>query len=97
MLYIDQQILREVRSRKKNLATAWIDYKKAYGNVPHSWIKECLRIFGIADNVVSLLDQSMKIWKTELTSGNEVLGEVEIKRGLFPKVTHCHLYCLCLP
>ena len=25
----------------------------------------------------------MKTWKTELTSGNEVLGEVEIKRGIF--------------
>ena len=83
LLYIDQQILREVKRRKKNLATAWIDYKKAYDNVPHSWIQECLRLFGIADNVVSLLDQSMKTWKTELTSGNEVLGEVEIKRGIF--------------
>ena len=83
LLYIDQQILREVKRRKRNLATAWIDYKKAYDNVPHSWIQECLRIFGIADNVVGLLDQSMKTWKTELTSGNEVLGEVEIKMGIF--------------
>ena len=93
MLYIDQQILREVKRRKKNLVTAWIDYKKAYDNVPHSWIQECLRIFGIAENVIGLLDQSMKTWKTELTSGNEVLGEVEIKRGIF-KVTRYHRYCL---
>jgi hypothetical protein len=24
----------------KNLSMAWIDYKKAYDMVPHSWIKE---------------------------------------------------------
>ena len=83
LIYIDQQILREVKSRKKNLTTGWIDYKKAYDNVRHSWIKECLHMFGIAENVVSLLDQSMRAWKTELTYGNDVLGEVEIKRGTF--------------
>ena len=31
--------------RKKNLAVAWIDYKKAY-MVPHSWVVECLGMVG---------------------------------------------------
>ena len=35
-LYIDRAVIREVKSRKKNLAMAWIDYKKAYDMVPHS-------------------------------------------------------------
>ena len=30
-LYIDREVIREFKSRKKNLAMAWIDYKKAYG------------------------------------------------------------------
>ena len=30
---------------------AWIDYKKAYDFVPHCWINECMKLFGIADNV----------------------------------------------
>ena len=29
----------------------WIDYKKAYDFVPHSWITECMELFGIADKV----------------------------------------------
>ena len=29
---------------------AWIDYLKAYDMVPHSWIVECLEMFGIAEN-----------------------------------------------
>ena len=38
LIYIDRAVIREVKSRKKNLAMAWIDYKKAYDMVPHSWI-----------------------------------------------------------
>ena len=32
-------------------AMAWVDYKKAYDFVPHSWVNECMEIFGIAENV----------------------------------------------
>ena len=42
-----------MKARKKNLAMAWIDYKKAYDMVPHSWIVECLKLFGIAQNVTN--------------------------------------------
>ena len=38
-------------SRRKNLTMAWIDYKQAYGIVPHSWIKECLDLFEVAFNI----------------------------------------------
>ena len=62
---------------------AWIDYKKAYDMVPHSWIIECLDLFEVAENIKSLLVNSMEKWKVMLCSGNSELGEVEIKRGNF--------------
>ena len=62
---------------------AWIDYKKAYDMVPHSWIIECLDLFGVAENIKSLLVNSMETWKVMLCSGNSELGEVEINRGIF--------------
>ena len=40
LLYIDRAVIREIKSRKKNLAMSWINNKKAYDMVPHSWIKE---------------------------------------------------------
>ena len=36
LLYIDQHILNKSKTRRKNLAMAWIDYNKAYDMVPHS-------------------------------------------------------------
>ena len=41
LLYIDQDILSESKTRRKNLAMAWIDYKKAYNMVLQSWIIKC--------------------------------------------------------
>ena len=83
LLYIDRAVIKEVKSRNKNLAMAWIDYKKAYDMVPHSWIIECLNLFGVAENIKSLLVNSMEKRKVMLCSGNSELGEVEIKRGFF--------------
>ena len=70
LLYIDKTVTKEVKSRNKNLAMAWIDYKKAYDMVPHSWITECLDLFGVAENIKSLLMNSMEKWKVMLCSGN---------------------------
>ena len=74
LLYIDGAVIKEVKSRDKNLAMAWIDYKKAYDMVSHSWIIECLDLFGVAENIKSLLANSMFVSE---------LGEVEVKRGIF--------------
>ena len=62
---------------------AWIDYKKAYDIAPYSWIIECLDLFGVTENIKSLLVNSMEKWKVMLCSGNSVLGEVEIRRDIF--------------
>ena len=35
LLYIDRAVFKEVKSRNKNLAMTWIDYKKAYDVAPH--------------------------------------------------------------
>ena len=65
------------------MSMAWIDYKKAYDMVPHSWILKCLEMVGAAKNIISTISNSMVNWKTVLTSGGTVLGQVDIKRGIF--------------
>ena len=83
LFYIDRGVIKEVKSRNKNFSMAWIDYKKAYDMIPHSWIIECLDLFEVAENIKSLLVNSMEKWKVMLCSGNSELGEVEIKHGIF--------------
>ena len=85
-LLIDKTIFKDCRKRRTNLAMAWIDYRNAYDSVPHSWILECLDMLGIADNVRSFLEKSMKMWKLLLSSNESDLCEFE---GSFKEIA-CH-------
>ena len=83
LLYIDQHILNESKTRRKNLAMAWIDNKKAYNMVPHSRIINSLKMYKISDEVINFIDQTMKTWRVELTAGGRTLAEAKIQRGIF--------------
>ena len=69
LLYINSVVIKEVKSRNINIAMVRIYYKKACDMVPHSWITECLNLFGVAENNRSLLVNIMKKWKLMLCSG----------------------------
>ena len=81
LLFIDKIILREVQIRKKDLAVAWIDYKKTYDIVPHSWIVECLGMVGVSEKIKHFWSESMKAWRLDLTCNNQTLGGVDVKQG----------------
>ena len=38
--------------RRKNVAKAWFDYKKAYGMVMQSWIIDCRKLYKLSDEVI---------------------------------------------
>ena len=82
-LLIDKSILADCKRKHKNLAMAWVDYKKAYDMVPHSWIIECLKLTHLAENIINFVKKSMSSWRTELTSSGEMLRSVRIRRGIF--------------
>ena len=61
-------MLRDCRKRHTNLGMAWIDSKKTYDMVPHSWILESLELVQVSDNILKFVKRSMANWQTELTS-----------------------------
>lgn len=67
--------------RKKNFATAWIDYMKTY-MVLHPSVVECLDMFGEAEKIKPLFN-IMEKWGV-IRAGNLELGEVDIWRSIFP-------------
>ena len=72
------------RQSYSNLAMAWVDYKKAYDMVPHSWIIESLKLAQVAQNVIAFVERSMKSWTTELTSCGQTLDTVKVRKGFIP-------------
>ena len=85
LLYTDQHIFNESQTRRKNLPTAWIDYKEAYDFVLQSCIIHCLKMFKTSDEVINFIEKTMKIWRVELTAGEKSLVEAKIQRGIFQR------------
>ena len=65
LLVIDSVVTRQVRKRQRNLSIAWIDYKKAFDSVPHSWIIQVLRLHKIDSGLLDLLEICMDNWTTK--------------------------------
>ena len=58
LLYKDQHILNECKIRRKNIAMALIDYKKAYDMVPESLIISCFKMYKISDGVINFIEKN---------------------------------------
>ena len=82
-LLIDKTVLKDCRKRHTNLSMALIDYRKAYDLVPHSWVNECMEMFGLAEKLRMFLQKSMQQWRLLLTANGEDLREVNVKREIF--------------
>lgn len=87
LLVIDNLITKQAKKKLKNISMAWIDYRKAFDSVPHSWLLEVLRTYKVNKQVIKLLENLMSTWRTTLTVYNKAASyrttEVHIKRGMF--------------
>ena len=85
-LLISKAILQECTRRKKNVCVAWIDHKKAFDSLSHSWIIKTLELIGF-DNIISCTKKAMSYWKTSMHLHNEgkivETEDLEIKCGIF--------------
>lgn len=46
-LLVNRAVAQDCETRQTNLCTAWIDYKKAYDSMLHTWILEYLELYNI--------------------------------------------------
>ena len=67
-LLVNKMILENAKTKEKHMSTAWIDYKKAFDSVPHSWILRCLETFKVSPIIITCLRTSMKLGKLTLPS-----------------------------
>ena len=100
-LLINKTILEDCKRRQRNLSMAWIDYKKAFDSVPHSWILRCLELYNINEEIRTFMSKQMQNWKTNITlshmEGQIQIPEVKIQRGIFQGDTLSPLiFCLAI-
>ena len=73
---------------------AYVDYKKAYDMIPHSWILKSLQLVGAADSIVNVLGKSMTKWKVQLNAGDKVLGDATSNVEYSKEIAFRHSYLL---
>ncbi|XP_066944517.1 uncharacterized protein [Macrobrachium rosenbergii] len=49
----------------------------------HTWLIECLKIYGAEENTINFLKTTMLNWNAVLTSSGIGLAEINIRRGIF--------------
>ena len=95
-LLINNSILEDCKRRARNLSMAWVDYKKAYDSVPHSWIIRCLDMYKINPAIKEFLKSQMQKWtmniKLKHTEGEIHMPDVKIKRGNFKETAYFHYF-----
>ena len=86
-LLINKTVLEDCKRRGRNLSMAWIDYWKAFDSLSHSWIKRCMELYKVSDNVRGFLENQMSKWETDITlqhvNGSIQIPGVKIQRGIY--------------
>ena len=80
---------------------AWIDYKKAYDSVPHSWIVRCLDLYKVSPPIKEFLKKQMTQWSMNITlrhsKGEIELPDVRVRRGIYQGDSLSPLiFCMCI-
>ncbi|CAK1582520.1 unnamed protein product [Parnassius mnemosyne] len=65
-LIIDSIVHKHAATKNRNLHCTYIDYKKAFDSIPHSWLIQVLRIYKINPKIIDFLHHIMSRWKTTL-------------------------------
>ena len=86
-LLINKTIREEVKNNRRNPMSLWLDYRKAFDSVPHTWIIECLKLAKVHPVLVGAIEMLTRNWSTklQLQSENELMESEYIKylRGIF--------------
>jgi len=86
-LIIDSVVLEQVHKDNNNLYIAYIDYRKAFDSVPHSWLTHVLQIYKTDSLIINSLQQLMKKWTTTLkvnAKNNHIISDlIRIQRGIY--------------
>lgn len=101
-LIIDSVITKQCEKTQRNLKICYIDYKKAFDSIPHSWLLKTLEIYKVDPLITNFLKKTMESWRTRIhltpTTGDTIItDEIQINTGIFQGDALSALwFCLCL-
>ena len=71
-------VYEEVKTNRRNLATAWLDYKKSFDSLSHTWLIKTLELAKIPAKITDAIKRLMNKWRTKVYLYGE---KVELETG----------------
>ena len=65
-LMLDEIMSYGVNRNKISVRLIWINYKKKYNNIPHSWLIEAIKMCKIDDKVWKFIEILISAWQTKV-------------------------------
>ena len=65
-----------------NLKTTWIDVKKAFDSIEHSFLFECIHLLNFPPWISPFLKSTIERWQIAIKLNNKTILEKSIKRGI---------------
>ena len=65
-LLVNKNIVKEVKSLRRSLITVWLDYKKAFDSVRHSWLIYALKLAKLPLDIINAITNLTNCWYTIL-------------------------------
>ena len=61
-LLLDKIITEDAIKKKRNISMMWIDYKKAYDSIPHTWLTRMLQLYKVDNTTRNFIASSIPTW-----------------------------------
>lgn len=100
-LMIDKLLTEDVRRKNRSASMMWIDYKRSFPSVPHSWLLEAMKTYKIDNNIIEFIKTTIPTWRTNLNlpyvNGCISMDNINITR-ILPQGDSLSplLFCICL-
>ena len=86
-LLMNKSIHKEVKNLQRNLVIVWLDYRKAFDSILHSWLLQTLKLAKVPRIIINAIKNLTKSWYTILSLSSETktltTEPIKFSKGIF--------------
>ena len=86
-LLINKTIVNDAKQKRRKLIKLWLDYKKAFDSIPHTWLIKALHLAKLPIQLINAIETLTQCWYTRVTLNSEsetlTTNIIKFLKGIF--------------